>query len=276
MSKITFFKPLFALPALFSVFVSIVGCSDSGQEALHVTQPELVKTNIISEIGEANVEFEGYEELILEGWTVMISANVRKDASLYQPAIEQLTQDFHKVKSVVPASVLPVLQETKVWLETSMPIKKLDRLFFNGSRKLTQKHGLDPRSYGGVILGKTKAYLAVAGFKQWQMLHELTHAYHQFHIKHTFEPIDLSFENAQKLNLHNPKFDKKVQGSGYPTRNKKEYFAELTVSYFGERHFYPKNRSELAEYDPQGYCAVVKAWGLLGKQVDNVPLTCGA
>lgn len=215
-----------------------------------------------------------YEELKIEGWRVMVSPSVKADESLYQPIIDQLGIDFQRVKSVVPDVKIATLQETVIWLEVSMPIGKLNRTFFNGSRKFTQKSELVPESYGGIVIGKTKAYLAVAGFKHWQMLHELTHAYHQFHLKHNYAPVSQAFQNTKEFNLHDPKFDQRISGSGYPTRNKKEYLSELTVAYFGEKFFYPKNRSELAEYDPKGYCAVVKAWGLAGKQSDPVPLLC--
>jgi len=129
-----------------------------------------------------------YQKLIIEGWTVMVSAQVQNDISLYQPIVEQLNKDLKRVKGVVPVVLLPELQKTVIWSEKSMPIQKLNSLFFNGSRKLTKKYALVPDSYGGIILGKTEAYLAVAGFKPWGMLHELTHAYHQFHIKHDYEP----------------------------------------------------------------------------------------
>ena len=215
-----------------------------------------------------------YQKLDIEGWSVMISPEVQNDSELYQPIVAQLTKDLKKVKGVVPEAILLKLQKTVIWSEKSMPVKQLNTLFFNGSRKLTKKYNLKAESYGGVILGKTKAYLAVAGFKPWGMLHELTHAYHQFFIKHNFAPIVQAYENIKKTNLHNPKFDKRVKGSGYPTKNKKEYFSELTVAYFAKKLFYPHTRSELAEYDPIGYCAVVSAWGLKGKQQGDIPLLC--
>jgi len=215
-----------------------------------------------------------YQELSIEGWVVKVSPTVRANQKLYQPIIKQLGKDFRRIKGALPSELLPQIQATVIWLEQGMPVKKLNSTFFNGSRKLTKKYGMVPESYGGIIIGNTKGYLALAGARKWQMLHELTHAYHQFKIKHNFAPVVGAFENTKKLNLHKPKFDKRIKGSGYPTRNKKEYLSELTVAYFGRKLFYPHNRKELAEYDPQGYCAVVKSWGLLGAQQGSVPLTC--
>ena len=251
--------------SLLLIYLSVAACAapETPQEEAHDTV-SLVERN----------EATDYQKLVIEGWTVMVSADVQNDSSLYQPIIDQLNEDLRRVKGVVPNSLLSKLQKTVIWSEKSMPIQKLNSLFFNGSRKLTKKYALVPDSYGGIILGKTEAYLAVAGFKPWGMLHELTHAYHQFHIKHDYEPIKLAFDNTKANDLHNPASDQRINGSGYPTRNKKEYFSELTVAYFGRKLFYPHDRTELAEYDPVGYCAVVNAWGLQGKQQGETPLRC--
>ena len=254
-----------ALLSFLLTFFSIAGCA--APEAKKAVKQE------VTESAEHKEAIE-YKKMIIEGWTVMISPAVQNDVGLHQPIVDQLNVDLRRVKSVVPNELLLRLQETVIWSEKSMPIKRLESLFFNGSRKMTKKYALVPDSYGGVILGKTKAYLALANAKPWGMLHELTHAYHQFHIRHTYAPIKLAFENTKKNDLHNPKSDKRISGSGYPTRNQKEYFSELTVAYFGKKLFYPHTRAELAEYDPLGYCAVVKAWGLQGKQKGDVPLKC--
>jgi len=95
----------------------------------------------------------------------------------------------------------------------------------------------------------------------------MTHAYHQFNVRHNFRPILNAYDNAKKTGLY--KF-----GSQYPLRNHKEFFSELTESYFGRNINYPTNRKELAEHDPMGYCAIVQAWGLLGKQPKTDTVQC--
>jgi len=196
----------------------------------------------------------------------MISNSVISDKPLYQRLLKQLDKDLIAIKTVMPKSVHPTLKQTTIWFESSMPKPMGNNLFFNGSRKLSQKYQIQ-HLYGGVIAGSTKAYLAVSHIHPWQLLHELTHAYHQFIIKHSFQPINIAYQNALDTNLHQ-------FGNRYALKNKKEYFSTLTEAYFGHDSNFPHNKNQLAEHDPVGYCAIVLAWGMLEQQDPNAPLKC--
>ena len=217
-----------------------------------------------------------YEQQDVLGWKVMVSPNVKSNPQLYEPIFVQLKVDLAKVHSVVPVEAVKDLQKTTIWLEQGMPKKQLNTTFFNGGRALTKKHGLVPESYGGVIIGNTKGYLRVAGIKPWQMLHELTHAFHQFELKHDYQPVKYAYNEAMNDKRFHPKGDKRIPRKAYATKNQKEYLSELTVMYFGEKRVYPRNRDELAEHDPIGYCAIVQAWGLVDNQQGDVPLYCNS
>ena len=210
--------------------------------------------------------FAGYTQHEIHGWRVMIADPVKKDKQLYQRILKQIDQDLYNIIQVVPTSKLAFLRETPIWFEKIMPPPFKNNLFFNGSKKGSKKHKIE-HLYGGVVAGSTKAYLAVAHIHPWQMLHELTHAYHQFITKHSYQPIQNAYQNAIRKNLHQ-------FGNQYARKNHKEYFSTLSEAYFGTDANYPHNREQLAEHDPIGYCAIVKAWGLLDKQDDNAPLKC--
>ena len=235
----------------------------------------LVAIIVISNRSWAMPPASDYEQQEIHGWKIMVSPNVRNDDSLYKSMLTQLATDLTNIQRVIPEDYVSILQETTIWLEQGMPLKVLNQTFFNGGRALTKKYGLVPESYGGVIVGNTKGYLAVAGIKPWQMLHELTHAFHQFKLKHNFQPIRQAYQMAMKNKQFHPASDKRISRKAYATKNQKEYLSVLTVIYFGKKYVYPRNRDELAEHDPVGYCAIVKAWGLLGKQKgQDIPLLC--
>jgi len=215
-----------------------------------------------------------YETQEILGWQVMVSPNVKRDDMLYEPILLQLKADLANILAIVPKHSVKHLQKTTIWVEQGMPIEKLNWTFFNGGKALTKKHGLVPESFGGVIIGNTEGYLAVAGVKPWQMLHELTHAYHQFILKHNYMPVRYAYDVAMFKKLFHPSSDKRIPRKAYATKNQKEYLSVLSVIYFGEKFVYPRNRQELAEHDPVGYCAIVQAWGLVGKQSAGAPLSC--
>ena len=209
---------------------------------------------------------DDYKTHQIHGWQVMVANSVTKDPQLYNQLLAQLDKDLYNIAQVMPRWSLPHLRETPIWFEKIMPAPFKRKLFFNGSKIGSKKYKIE-HLYGGVVAGSTQSYLAVTDIHPWQMLHELTHAYHQFTIKHAYQPIKVAYKNASETGLHH-------YGSQYALRNHKEYFSTLTEAYFGITVNYPQNRVELAEHDPIGYCAIVKAWGLLGEQDANAPLKC--
>ncbi|MBS0219449.1 MAG: hypothetical protein JSR91_01785 [Proteobacteria bacterium] len=42
--------------------------------------------------------------------------------------------------------------------------------------------------------------------------------------------------------------------------NQIEFFAELSVAYFGENHSFPFTRDDLREFDPVSYQTIANAW----------------
>jgi len=220
----------------------------------------------IYQTAQATNPLENYKQHNLHGFTVMINKQVVKDKGLYQRLIKQVDQDILAIIQVMPEWSLDVLRETTVWFENGLPPPLGNNFFFNGSKKMSQKHN-QVHTYGHVVAGNSKSYLAVAGIHPFQLLHELTHAYHQFVTKHNYQPILDAYSNAINKGLHK-------YGSHYPRKNHKEYFSETTESYFGRNAIYPRNRQELAKHDPKGYCAVVKAWGLVGQQTGEVFIRC--
>jgi hypothetical protein len=207
-----------------------------------------------------------YKKLKMYGWRIFISNDVVKDNSLYRKITKQVNLDLQAIIQKVPEWSLSHLRETPIFFEKQLPPPLGNNFFFNGSKGMSAKYNIE-HTYGGVIAGSTLAYIAVKDIHPWQLLHELTHAYHRFTTKHSYKPIQDAYQNAIQKGLHN-------RGNQYARKNNNEYFSTLTEAYFGRDANYPHNRKELAEHDPIGYCAIVKAWGIVGKQEGTPPLLC--
>ncbi len=52
----------------------------------------------------------------------------------------------------------------------------------------------------------------------------------------------------------------KIQQKAYALTNELEYFAELSEAYLGKNDFYPYNRKQLEQYDPDGYAIMKNIW----------------
>merc|ERR1712087_762379 len=101
------------------------------------------------------------------------------------------------------------------------------------------------------------------GYMPMVLLHELGHAYHWYL---DFERADVrgAFEAAkgseEGLYLAVP-FVLGGTRDAYALTNQMEYFSELTESLFGLNDFFPFDKQELREYDPQGFGVVNMVWG---------------
>jgi hypothetical protein len=93
------------------------------------------------------------------------------------------------------------------------------------------------------------------------ILHELAHAYHdqvlgfdEPRIKEAYEKYKKSGRGEKAL-LYDGKRVKH-----YALTNHKEFFAEMTESYFGVNDFFPFNRAELKEAEPEIHALMADIW----------------
>ncbi len=93
------------------------------------------------------------------------------------------------------------------------------------------------------------------------ILHELAHAYHdqvlgfdEPRIKEAYEKYKKSGRGEKALLFNG----KRVRH--YALTNHKEFFAEMTEAYFGVNDFFPFNRAELKEAEPEIYALLSDVW----------------
>ena len=95
----------------------------------------------------------------------------------------------------------------------------------------------------------------------WVILHELAHAYHDRVLGFDEPRIREAFERYKK----GGRGDKTLLFDGrrvrhYALTDHKEFFAEMTEAYFGSNDFFPFNRAELKESEPDVYALMHDVW----------------
>jgi len=95
----------------------------------------------------------------------------------------------------------------------------------------------------------------------WVILHELAHAYHDQFLSFDEPRIREVFAQYKK----NGRGDATLLYNGkrvkhYALTDHKEFFAEMTESYFGVNDFYPFNRAELQEAEPEVWELLKRIW----------------
>ncbi len=96
----------------------------------------------------------------------------------------------------------------------------------------------------------------------WVVLHELAHAYHDQMLDFEEPRILKAYEDFKRSG----RGDRALLYDGsrvrhYGLTDQKEFFAEMTESYFGVDDFFPFNRAELMTAEPEIYKLMQAIWG---------------
>ena len=200
----------------------------------------------------------------IEGWSVLVDKSLfeeehREEGEL---VLKILGQRLHRIISRLPEGPREEMQKVPIYLDRAHP---LGNAHFHPNKKWLTDHGYDPAMTEAVHL--TSSGILLGGAAQPNrgsvVLHELAHAYH-FKV--------LGFENEAILKGYrafcdSEKFDEVTYPNGrqrphYGLMDHKEFFAEMTETFFAENNTYPFNRTELMLFYPEGYQLLADIWGV--------------
>lgn len=202
-----------------------------------------------------------YETRNIQGWNIQLNRQLlTQERELTQEAIALLDVKLQNIKRVIPSQHHQFLQSVTIWVEKATPGFK--GMVYHPSAEWLRKNGYNPAKAKAIEIANVNNFISWTETQPWHLLHELAHAYSDRVIGRDYAPIVEAYHNAVNSGLYRQvarnRGDKLWEA--YAIKNKSEYFAELTEAYFGENDFYPFNRQELAQYDPQGYRAIEQAW----------------
>ena len=205
----------------------------------------------------------------MEGWTVLV------DERLLQPANEQaftraqkfLEARLFDIKMVVAPDILPKLQKVRIVLDLAHG--KLCSMQYHPDADWLVEHGYASNLVKCVHIPQVADLVTVRDIREqpWVILHELAHAYHD---------QVLGFEEPRILKAYET-FKKSGHGNAallydgarvrhYGLTDHKEFFAEMTESYFGMNDFFPFNHAELMTAEPEIFELLQAIWGPIAGQ----------
>ena len=194
---------------------------------------------------------------MVEGWTVQINVKLfDQDKPLTDTAIRLLTDQLKFIKKVVPKPAVAKLQQVTLYFSPEYPGTGPRAEYHPGAQWL-RENGRDPIMVHGVEFTNVRIFDAEVRRMPVFVLHELAHSYHDQVLGFNNPEIQAAYEHAKasgKYDLvkrwNGTKFADKPERA-YAMTNAQEYFAEGTESYFGRNDFYPFDRKELNEADPE-------------------------
>lgn len=199
----------------------------------------------------------------IEGWTIRVDNRLLTPAheATGKAALKYLEAKLSDIVIVVPADRVEKLRKVTIVLDLSHG--KLVPMQYHPSAGWLKSNGYSEDLARCVHLPRAADLATPRNIREqpWAILHELAHAYHdQF----------LGFENPRIAEVYE-KYKKSGHGEKsllydgrrvrhYGLTNPKEFFAEMTEAYFGSNDFFPFNRAELKESEPEIYELMTAVW----------------
>jgi hypothetical protein len=199
----------------------------------------------------------------LEGWTVRVDDRLLQETNreLGKRALRFLENKLADITMVVPEDRLKKLQAVTIILDLNCG--KLVPMQYHPSAAWLKANGYPADLAKCVHIPRAADLPTRRNVREqpWVILHELAHAYHdqvlgfdEPRIREAYEKYKKS-GRGEKVLLHN---GKRVRH--YALTDHKEFFAEMTEAYFGSNDFFPFNRAELKEAEPEIHDLLRTIW----------------
>lgn len=211
----------------------------------------------------------GYKTYSIKGRSVLFEDDLVKRKELRRKVAEWITIDLRDVKLKFPERAYEKISKVAIWIDyTTDPIGGLTghgAAYFPGPSFML-RHGWPLAKVGNIEIFNALEYVQWRGRYSGQVLvHELSHAYEQYVTDNSkkFRNELVKVFHRAKLSGKYQKVDYKGSIQKYPAyamTNANEYFAELTEAYYGNNDYFPHNREQLKQFDPEGFALIEKFW----------------
>lgn len=196
----------------------------------------------------------------LLGWEVLVEDTVWLERpKLTRESLIMVHGSLSNVIAAMPRSAVELLQTIPIYITDTRSSGRAAHVHM--SAEWLREHGEDEMKVHAVDICDPTLLSRYLIDQPWMILHELSHAYHA----KFFSAEDLSeLESLHRRALQAGKYGKLPYLSTirdhYGATNPHEYFAESSEAYWGKNDFYPFNRDDLKDYDPEMYYFVAKVW----------------
>ncbi len=199
----------------------------------------------------------------IEGWSIQVDERLfdGADAEIGKTALALIGNRLADIKLAVAADKLERLQKMTIWLDRTHG--DLRAAQYHPSVGWLKSHGYDERLAKCVHIPDAADFVSRGHqrVQPWSVMHELAHAYHDQVLDFENPEIKAMWEQVKQSG----RFDHVLHINGHKTRHyaltdQKEFFAEMSESYLGTNDFFPFNRAELKQDEPEVYLLLAKIW----------------
>jgi hypothetical protein len=199
----------------------------------------------------------------IEGWKVRVDERLLsgEGEKLGKETLALISRRLADIVMQLPADKVERLR--KVTIQVDLAHGKLTSAQYHPSAGWLRNNGYS-ESLAKVVHIPAAQYYSSRDHQRvqpWSLLHELAHAYHDQVLGFENEEVKAAYHRFKDRGI----YDKVLHINGHQTRhygltNQMEFFAELTEAYFGVNDFYPFNRAELKQAEPEIAALLAKIW----------------
>lgn len=202
----------------------------------------------------------------IDGWTVRVDDRLLKGEheAVGARALKLLESRLVAVAFVVPEKTLAKLRTITIQLDLNCG--DLDVMQYHPDADWLKEHGYSEKLAKCVHIPDIKDFLDPEGIhgQPWVVLHELAHGFHDQIIGFDEPRVIVAWKKFRDSG----KYKSVLSVSGkmrehYGLTDEKEFFAEMTESYFGSNDFYPFVAGELKKAEPEIFALLADIWGPL-------------
>lgn len=199
----------------------------------------------------------------IEGWTVHVDVSLldgeHKETGAL--ALRILKERLHQIALCLPPEPVARMREVPIYFDRAHP---LGNAHYHPAPAWLEERGYDPAMGKAVQITGAASLIREAKSPNPSsvMLHELAHAYHDRVLGFDHPEILAGYRKF----CDSRKFDRTAHVSGrqsphYGLTDHKEYFAEMTETFFVGNDYFPFNHYQLYHEHRPSYDLLAKIWG---------------
>lgn len=245
-----------------------IGGMNIGWEVPGTFNVELAVRDLSLKIREIDTTWR-FQTNVVEGWRVLIDERLfANNRAATEKALELLRKQLREISEKVPASAVEKLRQVTLWFSPRYPGVALKAEYHPGAGWL-REHGRNPEMAKGVEFTNIPEFETETRRMPNFTLHELAHAFHDRFLSGGFgnPEIKAAYNRAKasgsydRVERWNGDGKPKTTERAYAMTNPMEYFAEMSEAFFSRNDFYPFNREELRQHDPEMERLLQRLWG---------------
>jgi hypothetical protein len=212
-----------------------------------------------------------YQQTAIKGFKVLVSGELESHPAEKAAAFAEFSKQATDIEKALPPAAVHWLEHVPIWMEWKNQTNGAAE--YHPSKEWLTEHGYNPEKAHCIEISNAVNFVKWSERDQPSMLlHELSHAYHH----QVFGFDDPEVRAAYKTARDSKRYEKVARVHAKPQRayamnDVTEYFAELSEAYWGRNDFYPFTRSELKEFDPEGYAVLQKKWNAANLETSGKP-----